>query len=87
MSADTTTASTADLLGLFPPGSSADPDGELVVAGCRLADLAARWGTPLYVVAEDAVRAQVRRYRQALSSHWPNSRMVFASKAFPCTAV
>lgn len=84
MSADTTT--TADILGLFPPGSSVDPDGELVVGGCRLADLAARWGTPLYVVADDAVRAQVRRYRLALGSQWPNSRMVFASKAFPCTA-
>jgi diaminopimelate decarboxylase len=78
---------TADLLGLFPPGSSVDPDGELVVGGCRLADLAARWGTPLFVLAEDAVRAQVRRYRQALDAQWPDSRMVWASKAFPCTAV
>jgi diaminopimelate decarboxylase len=78
---------TAELLGLFPPGSSVDPDGELVVGGCRLADLAARWGTPLFVLAEDAVRAQVRRYRQALGAQWPDSRMVWASKAFPCTAV
>jgi len=78
---------TADLLGLFPPGSSVDPDGELVVGGCRLADLAARWGTPLFVLAEEAVRTQVRRYRQALGAQWPNSRMVWASKAFPCTAV
>jgi diaminopimelate decarboxylase len=78
---------TADLLGLFPPGSGVDPDGELVVGGCRLADLAARWGTPLFVLAEDAVRAQVRRYRQALGAQWPDSRMVWASKAFPCTAV
>ena len=85
MSSDTTT--TADILGLFPPGSSVDPDGELVVGGCRLADLANRWGTPLFVVAEDAARSQVRRFRLALGSHWPNSRMVFASKAFPCTAV
>jgi diaminopimelate decarboxylase len=76
-----------DILGLFPPGSAVDPDGELVVGGCRLADLAARWGTPLYVVAEDAVRSQVRQYRQALETEWPDSRMVFASKAFPCTAV
>jgi diaminopimelate decarboxylase len=81
------TAGTADLLGLFPPGSAVDPDGELVVGGCRLADLAARWGTPLFVVAEDAIRAQVRGYRRALGSQWPSSRMVFASKAFPCTAV
>ena len=78
---------TTDILGLFPPGSSVDPDGELVVGGCRLADLAARWGTPLYVVAEQAVRSHVRRYRGALEAQWPNSRMVFASKAFPCTAV
>jgi diaminopimelate decarboxylase len=76
-----------EIVGLFPPGSSVDPDGELVVGGCRLTDLAGRWGTPLYVVADDAVRSQVRRYRRALASHWPDSRMVFASKAFPCTAV
>jgi diaminopimelate decarboxylase len=85
MPADTTAA--ADILELFPPGSAVDPDGELAVGGCRLADLAARWGTPLYVVAEEAVRSQVRRYRQGLEAEWPNSRMVFASKAFPCTAV
>ena len=84
MSADTTT--TPDILGLFPPSSSVDPDGELVVGGCRLADLANRWGTPLFVVAEDAIRSQVRRFRLALAAHWPDSRMVFASKAFPCTA-
>ena len=55
----------ADLLGLFPPGSRVDPDGELVVGGCRLADLAATWGTPLYLIEEAAVRAQVERFRRA----------------------
>jgi diaminopimelate decarboxylase len=77
----------ADLLGLFPPGSSVDPDGELVVGGCRLTDVAAVWGTPLYIVDEGAVRAQVRRFRHALEAEWASSRMVFASKAFPCTAM
>jgi len=83
----TQTAAAGDLLGLFPPGSRVDPDGELVVGGCRLADLAAAWGTPLYVVEEAAVRAQVGRFRRALEDQWRNSRMVFASKAFPCTAM
>ncbi len=78
---------TADLLGLFPPGSTVGPDGELLVGGCRLADLAARWGTPLYVIEEGAVRAQVRRFRRAIEAGWGNARMVFASKAFPCTAM
>jgi diaminopimelate decarboxylase len=85
MTVETTAA--AELLGLFPPGSRVDADGELVVAGCRLADLADAWGTPLYVVDETAVRAQVRRLRQALEDRWQGSRMVFASKAFPCTAM
>ena len=80
-------ADTPDLLGLFPPGSLVDPDGELVVGGCRLTDLASEWGTPLYVIDEAAVRAQVRRFRQGLGKLWPNSRMIFASKAFPCTAM
>jgi diaminopimelate decarboxylase len=81
----TTAGSTAELLGLFPPGSRVDADGELVVGGCRLADLAAEWGTPLYVIDEAGVRAQVRRFRRALGAAWPNARMVFASKAFPST--
>ena len=81
----TAAGSTTDLLGLFPPGSRVDADGELVVGGCRLADLAAEWGTPLYVIDEAGVRAQVRRFRRALDAAWPNSRMVFASKAFPST--
>jgi diaminopimelate decarboxylase len=76
---------TTELLGLFPPGSRVDNDGELVVGGCRLADLAAEWGTPLYVIDEAGVRAQVRRFRRALDAAWPNARMVFASKAFPST--
>jgi diaminopimelate decarboxylase len=80
-------AALADLLGLFPPASTVDPDGELVVGGCRLADLAATWGTPLYLVEEAAARAQVRRFRRALEARWTSSRMVFASKAFPCTAI
>jgi diaminopimelate decarboxylase len=81
------TTALADLLGLFPPGSTVAADGELVVAGCRLADLADTWGTPLYVVDEAGLRAQVGRFRQALAAEWGDARLVFASKAFPCTAV
>ena len=81
----TAAGSTTELLGLFPPGARVDADGELVIGGCRLADLAAEWGTPLYVIDEAGVRAQVRRFRRALDAAWPNARMVFASKAFPST--
>jgi diaminopimelate decarboxylase len=75
------------LLDLFPPGSAADTDGMLVIGGCRVDDLAAEFGTPVLVVAEEALRERVREYVRELSDRWPNSRVVFASKAFPCTAV
>ncbi|HET9738828.1 MAG TPA: diaminopimelate decarboxylase [Solirubrobacteraceae bacterium] len=75
------------LLSLFPPGSAPDEDGMLRVGGCRADDLAAEFGTPVLVVAEDAVRARAREYVDGLAARWPRSRVVFASKAFPATAV
>ena len=78
---------TDELVGLFPPGTRQDGDGMLLVGGCRLDDLAREYGTPVMVVAEDALRRRARDYRERLAARWPDSRVVFASKAFPCTAV
>jgi diaminopimelate decarboxylase len=75
------------VLSLFPPGSSLRADGMLTVGGCRADDLAQEFGTPVLVVAERALRERAREYSSELSSRWPRSRVVFASKAFPCTAV
>jgi diaminopimelate decarboxylase len=75
------------LLSLVPPGSSLDPDGMLTVGGCRADALATEFETPALVVAEPALRARAREYAGELVARWPNSRVVFASKAFPCTAV
>ncbi|MFG1622342.1 diaminopimelate decarboxylase [Kribbella sp. NPDC049227] len=80
-------ADRSDLLSLFPAGSGLTGDGMLIVAGCRADDLAAAFGTPVLVVAEDALRSRAREYRDELTARWPDSRVVFASKAFPCTAV
>ena len=77
----------AELLSLFPAGSSIDDDGTVVVGGCRADELAAQFGTPVLVVAEAALRARAREYVDELTARWENSRVVFASKAFPCTAV
>ena len=75
------------LLSLFPPGSSLDPDGMLTIAGCRADALASEFDTPVLVVSERALRARAREYADELAARWPRSRVVFASKAFPCTAV
>ena len=75
------------VLSLFPPGSALGEDGMLIVGGCRADALAAEFGTPVLVVAEQALRERAREYADELSTRWPRSRVVFASKAFPCTAV
>src|SRR3954449_4976907 len=77
----------AGLLELLPPGSAVTADGTLTVAGCRADELAAEFGTPVMVVAESALRDRAREYRTELAARLPNARVVFASKAFPCTAV
>jgi diaminopimelate decarboxylase len=75
------------LLPLFPPGSAKDQDGMLLVGGARADALAAEFGTPVMVVSEEALRSRAREYVDELTSRWARSRVVFASKAFPCTAV
>jgi diaminopimelate decarboxylase len=80
-------ATAEELINLFPPGTRTDGDGTLVVGGCRLDDVAAEFGTPAIVVAEDALRNRARTYLGAFRSRWPRSDLAFASKSFPCTAV
>jgi diaminopimelate decarboxylase len=75
------------LLSLFPPGSALDSEGMLTIGGCRADALATDFDTPLLVVSEPALRARAREYADGLAARWPRSRVVFASKAFPCTAV
>jgi len=74
-------------LELFPPGSDLDADGTLRVGGCRLDELADQFGTPVMVVAEEALRRRAREYLTAFRDRWPKSDVAFASKAFPCTAI
>src|SRR3954464_1993746 len=70
------------------PQHSAVEDGRLLIGGCDAAELAREFGTPAYVVAEDDLRDQARAFKAALAeAHDGPGEVVFASKAFPVTAV
>ena len=70
------------------PRDSSVADGVLSIGGCDARELAREFGTPAYVVAEDDLRARARTFTQALARlHDGPGEVVFASKAFPCTAV
>ena len=82
-----TSPTAADLLDLFPPGTTRAEDGTIVVGGCRLDEIAERYGTPAYVVDEGSLRARARELREELARVWPRSRVAFASKSFPARAM
>lgn len=57
-------------------------NGELRFAGQDVAELAARHGTPLYLMDEDRVRDNCRTYTEAFSRLFrPGSMVLYASKA------
>jgi diaminopimelate decarboxylase len=62
-------------------------EGRLVLGGVPAADLAREFGTPLYVMDEDRLRANCRAYVTALRAALPDSRVVFAGKALCCMAM
>lgn len=73
---------------VFPLGSRINERGRLEVGGCDTIELAREFGTPAYVIAEDDLRTRARAFVQAgAGSGHEDFGVVFASKAFPCTAV
>ena len=64
-----------ELVGLFPPGTRIDDDGTLVVGGCRLDEIAGEFGTPVLVVAEQAVRQRARDTGRASPRAGPTRRL------------
>jgi diaminopimelate decarboxylase len=76
------------LSSVFPLGSRLNESGRLEIGGCDAIELAREFGTPAYVVAEDDLLARARAFRDAgRAAGQLDFHIVFASKAFPCTAV
>ncbi|MET0511404.1 MAG: diaminopimelate decarboxylase [Thermoleophilaceae bacterium] len=72
---------------VYPLGSRLDERGHLEVGGCDVIELAREFGTPAYAYAEDDIRARARSYLEAFRARTDRFEVIYASKAFPCTAV
>ena len=68
---------------LLPDNAVVGSNGELSIGGCLLTDVAAEFGTPAFVYDEEHLRA---RCREAVAS-FGRERVVYATKAFLCTAM
>ena len=67
---------------LLPESATLDADGALQVGGVSVAELAERFGTPLFIYDETQLRA---RCREAVAAFGPG--VSYASKAFWCVAM
>ncbi len=67
---------------LLPDTATVSPEGQLVIGGCDLLELAATHGTPLFVYDEVHLRARCRQARDAFGDG-----ASYASKAFLCRAM
>ena len=50
-------------------------NGHLFIEECDTVDLVARFGSPIFVVSEDQVRRNVRRFHQAFQQGWPDGEV------------
>ena len=62
--------------------------GHLTIGGCDTLDLAARFGTPLYVMDEAQLRRGCRAYKEAIEQYYGGYGLpLYASKAFSCKEI
>ena len=58
------------------------PNGNLWVEDCDVAELAAEFGSPLFIISESQFRYTYRTFRDAFSKHYPGeSQILFANKS------
>jgi diaminopimelate decarboxylase len=83
----TSERSTVEGSPVYPAGSRVNGFGHLVVGGCDVVDLVAEFGTPLYIYAEDDIRARAGAYLEAFRARTQSFEVLYASKAAPITAI
>jgi diaminopimelate decarboxylase len=76
-------------VGIFDvlPRTAQTRDGRLTIGGVPLADVAAEFGTPAFVVDEQGLRETAREYLREFTSRHAETDVHFASKALPCAPV
>lgn len=76
---------------VWPAGADRDENGALRIGGVDAFALREQFGTPLYVIDEDDVRARARRvlaaFHGAAERHGTQARVYYAGKAFLSTEI
>lgn len=66
---------------VLKPHQEINESGELVMGGKSIVDLADEYGTPLYIVDEERIRRNYRRFYEAFSELWDDVSVWYAYKS------
>jgi diaminopimelate decarboxylase len=67
---------------LFPPESAVNDSGHLVVGGCDTVELAAQFGTPLYLFDELSLRSRCVELKREFGQRYDDTAVLYSAKAF-----
>ncbi len=63
---------------------SVNSKGHLCIGGVDTVDIAAEYGTPVYVMDEDTVRRACREFKASIEENYGGGMVCYATKAFCC---
>jgi diaminopimelate decarboxylase len=67
---------------LFPPESAVNDRGHLIIGGCDTVELAAEFGTPLYLFDELALRNRCAEFKREFGQRYAGTVVSYSAKAF-----
>jgi diaminopimelate decarboxylase len=72
---------------ILPTTAAVGTSGHLTIGGCDSMELLDQFGSPLYVFDEQTLREKCREYIAEFTSRYPDTTVLYASKAFICLAI
>ena len=69
-------------LPVYPLGTKVNRASHLVIGGCDATDLAAEFGTPLYLYDEFTLRSKINEFKREFGKRYPGLLILYAGKAF-----
>jgi len=69
-------------LSLFPLSTEVNKQGHLIIGGCDTVELAAEFGTPLYVFDELGLRSKCNEFKAEFGQRYSDTTVIYAAKAF-----
>lgn len=72
---------------IWPQDTHRNEQGELVIGGVSVAKIVQKYDSPVYIYDESTLRNAMRTWKKAMEDRLPGSRVVYAGKAFLCTAI